>query len=131
MMSAAERDVLRQLEDQPGDATPALAWLAAQKLDLSGGELSAARRRALLLLASGGDPRRELDPDSRAVGSLAADLDTPTRRAALRAALQDLRDRTDGLSSVAAALDALLTDPELAWRWAACGLLAEEFADAR
>jgi hypothetical protein len=125
------RGVLEALESEGGDPTPALAWLAVQRLALDADELSAARRRALLLLASGGDPRRELDPDSRAVGSLAADLDTPTRRAALRAALQDLRDRTDGLSSVAAALDALLTDPELAWRWAACGLLAEEFADAR
>src|SRR5919108_5494375 len=98
------RGVLEALESEGGDPTPALAWLAVQRLALDADELSAARRRALLLLASGGDPRRELDPDSRAVGSLAADLDTPTRRAALRAALQDLRDRTDGLSSVAAAL---------------------------
>ena len=82
--------------------------------------------RALLLLASGGDPRRDLDPESRAVDSLAGDLDAPGRRSALLASLQDLRGGADGLSAVSAALDALLADLELAWRWAACGLLAEE-----
>jgi hypothetical protein len=126
MMSAAERDVLRQLEDQPGDATPALAWLAAQKLDLSGGELSAARRRALLLLASGGDPRRELDPDNRAVASLAGDLHSAERLSALHDVLRELRAHADGFGGVAAALDGLLADPDLAWRWVAYGLLAEE-----
>ena len=129
MTSVDEQHVLRQLEDQPWDATPALAWLTAQKLDLSDGELSAARRRALLLLASAGDPRRDLDPESRAVSSIAGDLDTADRRAALQAALEELRSHADGLPGVAAALDGLLADPELAWRWAACALLAEEIAE--
>jgi hypothetical protein len=83
----------------------------------------------MLLLASGGDPRRELEPDGRAVGSLADDLDRPERRAGLQAALAALRVEADGLPTVASALDALSADGELAWRWAACALLAEELTE--
>ena len=80
------------------------------------------------MLASGGDPRRELDPDSRAVAGFADDLDSAERRAALQASVAVLRGEADGLPAVAAALDALAADRELAWRWAACALLAEELA---
>ena len=45
-------------------------------------------------------------------------LDRPERRAELTAALESLRAGTE----------ALLADPELAWRAFACGLLAEEVA---
>jgi hypothetical protein len=121
--------MLEQLEEQGGDPMPALAWLAAQTIGIGEDELHAARRRALLLLASGGDPRRELDPESRAVASVAADLDTDARRAALQAVLAELRSEADGLPAVASALDALASDGGLAWRWAACALLAEEFAE--
>ena len=109
--------------------TAALSWLAVQAVELLDDELHPARRRALLLLASGGDPRRELDPESRAVASVADDLDTPGRRADLQAALGELRSHADGLPIVSSALDALASDGELAWRWAACALLAEEFAE--
>jgi hypothetical protein len=123
------REVLEALEQQTGDPTPALAWLAAQQIAIDADELRAARRRALLLLASGGNPRRELEPDSRAVGSLAHDLDSLRRRQALRGALADLRGRANGLSGVTAALEELLADDDVAWRWAAAGLLAEELAE--
>ncbi|MEX2211513.1 MAG: hypothetical protein WD689_07090 [Gaiellaceae bacterium] len=96
-----------------------LAYLAVQSVHVDEDELQAARRRALLLLASGGDPRRELRLDSRAVEALAADLDSPERRAQLRAALE-------GLQANAAAL---LADDDLAWRTAACALLAEELGE--
>jgi hypothetical protein len=123
------RDVLQALEEQGGDPMPALAWLAVQTVGIGADELHAARRRALLLLASGGDPRRELDPGSRAVGSAAEDLDSDARRAALQAALAEFRAAADGLPAVVSALDVLAADGELAWRWAACALLAEEFTE--
>ena len=108
---------------------PALAWLAVQAVGIGPDELHAVRRRALLLLASGGDPRRELDPESRAVASVAEDLDSDARRTGLQTGLADLRARSDGLPAVSSALDALTSDGDLAWRWAACALLAEEFAE--
>jgi len=123
------RHLLEQLEEQGVEPTAALAWLAVQAVELPEDELHAARRRALLLLASGGDPRRELDPQSRAVASVADDLDTPARRADLQAAVAELRADADALPIVSSALDALACDGELAWRWAACALLAEEFAE--
>jgi hypothetical protein len=118
--------MLEQLEERGGDLMPALVWLAVQAVGIGADELHAARRRALLLLASGGDPRRELDPDSRAVGSVAEDLDSGVRRVALLEALAEFRAAADGLPAVSSALDALASDGELAWRWAACALLAEE-----
>ena len=121
--------MLEALEGEGGDPTPALAWLAAHQLELDSDELGAARRRALLLLASGGDPRRQLDPDSRAVARVAADLDAADRRAELNAALEELGAHADGLRGVTAALNGLLADPDLAWRWAAFALLAEEIAE--
>jgi hypothetical protein len=123
------RAMLEQLEERGGDPMPALAWLAAQTIGIGEDELHAARRRALLLLASGGDPRRELDPESRAVASVAADLDTDARRAVLQATFAELRSEADELPAVSSALDALASDSGLAWRWAACALLAEEFAE--
>ena len=44
-----------------------LAYLAGQAIELDAEELNGARRRALLLVAAGGDPHRELDVDDRAV----------------------------------------------------------------
>jgi hypothetical protein len=123
------RTVLEELEQGGGDPTAALAYVAVQSVDLDQAELLASRRRALLLLASGGDPRRDLDPDSRAVATLAADLDTPARRTALEAALKGMRAKAAGLGGVAGALDVLLSEPDLAWRWAGCALLAEELAE--
>jgi hypothetical protein len=123
------RQFLERLEAEQGEPTAALAWLAVQSVELDPGELAAARRRALLLLASGGDPRRDLEPDSRAVASLADDLDTPELRAALEAALAALRSEADGLPSIESALERLAADGEVAWRWSACALMAEELAE--
>jgi len=123
------REVLERLEAEGGEQTAALAWLAVQGVELDPGELSAARRRALLVLASGGDPRRDLEPDSRAVAGFADELDEPGRRAAFAGSIAALRSEAEGLPTVASTLEALAADGELAWRWAACGLLAEELAE--
>ena len=123
------RPLLEQLERVGAEPTLALAFVAAQAVDLDEGELRAARRRALLLLAAGGDPRRELELGGRAVGSVAADLDSRERRSQLAAALEALRAEAAGLPLVVGALDRLLADSELAWRSLACALLAEELAE--
>jgi hypothetical protein len=106
-----------------------LAYLAVVDVAIPGEELNAARRRALLLLAAGGDPRSGLEPDGRAARALAAELDSPSRRAEAERALDGLAAQAEGLAAVAAALDRLRGDPELAWRWLACALLAEELAE--
>jgi hypothetical protein len=122
------RQLLTALEDED-EPRPALAWLAARELELDDDELRGAVRRALLLLAAGGDPRRALDPDGRAVRAVAADLMSDDRAVALRAALGRLRPDAGGLPRIDAALDALESDVNEAWRWLACALLAEELGD--
>ncbi|MBD0338078.1 MAG: hypothetical protein ICV67_02170 [Thermoleophilia bacterium] len=122
------RALLEGLEAGGGEHEVQLAYLAAQALGLAEAEVRGARRRALLVLASGGDPRRELEPDGRAVSVVAEALDAPGRAEALRGALGRLEAEADGLPAVSAALDRLLADDDLAWRWAACALLAEELA---
>ena len=124
-----ERELLELLEEGGGELEPQLAYVAVQALELDEAEVQAARRRALLVLASGGDPRRELEPDGRAVSVLAGELDSVERRDGLQAALKRLREGANGLPAVSRALDALLADGTRAWRWAACALLAEELAD--
>jgi hypothetical protein len=124
-----ERALLELLEEGGGELEPQLAYVAVQSLELDETEVRGARRRALLVLASGGDPRRELEPDARAVSVLADELDSRERRDALHDALKRLRERAEGLAAVSAALDHLLADETLAWRWAACALLAEELAE--
>jgi hypothetical protein len=122
------REWLEQLEAED-DPRAALAWLAGREVAIGDEELNAARRRAMLLLAAGGDPHRSLDLDGRAVTALADELDSPMRRAELTEGLVRLRDEAAGLPQVGEAIDALLDDSELAWRGLACGLLAEEIAD--
>jgi hypothetical protein len=92
-------------------------------------ELRGGLRRALLLLAAGGDPRRGLELDGRAVTALAAELDLPERRSALLDGVEGLRAEAEGLPAVCAALDVLLDDAGLAWRAYAAGLLGEELAE--
>jgi hypothetical protein len=115
---------LRQWGD--GQACAMLSLLARQSMPLSGDEVSPALRRALLVLAAGGDPHRELELDGRAVTSFADDLDSPERRSQLRAALGELHDQAEGLPRAAYLLEALLEDEELAWRSLAVALLADE-----
>jgi hypothetical protein len=104
-----------------------LAWLAIGSVPIDEGELKASRRRAMLVLAAGGDPHRDLDLDSVAVERLAAELDAPERRDALAAGLAALE--ADGLPNVAGAVELLRSEPELAWRIFALALLADELTD--
>ena len=115
---------LRQWGD--GQACAMLALLARQSMPLTDDEVNPPLRRALLVLAAGGDPHRELELDGRAVTGFADDLETPDRRAQLRAALRDLHEQAEGLPRAAFLLEALLEDEDLAWRSLAVALLAEQ-----
>jgi hypothetical protein len=130
MDDSPERAFLAQLEDRLAegnqvDVEVSLVLLAGRGVDLDEDELRAARRRAVQLLAAGGDPRRDLDPEGRAVTALAEDLTTPERRAALDSGLESLRPTVDGLTHVSARLERLAGDDALAWRWFSCTLLGE------
>ena len=109
-------------------AWTALAYVAAQGIDF-GADLNAARRRAVLLLATGGDPRRGLDLDGRAVTALASDLDASSRRQLLERRLIALREEAEPFPQVRDALDTLLANSELAWRALAAALIAEDLED--
>jgi hypothetical protein len=85
-------------------------------------------RRAELLLAAGGDPRRELELDGRAVTSIAEDLDEPEARDQLEDSLARLAAASEGLSAVSGGLAQLRAQPDLAWQSYACALLAEAIA---
>jgi hypothetical protein len=129
-----ERAFLAGLESRLARGEPvavevSLALLAGQEIELDPDELRAARRRAVQLLATAGDPRREPDPNGRAVTALAADLDAPEHRAALAEGLDSLGATVTGLQEVTARLERLAGDKELAWRWFACTLLAEELVE--
>jgi hypothetical protein len=117
------------LEARSGELLVVLAWLVSDELGIDESDLNAARRRAMFVLAAGGDPHRELDHDSIAAERLAAELDTPERRRALSAALDGLADEADGLETVTEALDLLRSEPDLAWRTLALALLADELAE--
>jgi hypothetical protein len=130
----ADRQILEHLEPhlretKPDGAAAMLALVARDSVDLDTGELGAAIRRALLVLASGGDLHRELSLDDRAVTGLAEDLDDPTRRAELEAALRDLRAMAEEVPEAATTLDSLLSDGDRAWRALAAALLADELTD--
>lgn len=105
-----------------------LAWLVSSELDIPEDELNGARRRAMFVLAAGGDPTRELDLSSVAASRLADELETPERRAALASAFDGLAREAEGLPAVEAALDLLSSDADLAWRSLALALLADELA---
>ena len=104
-----------------------LCWFAKDGVAVDESELNGARRRAMFVLAAGGDPHRDLGFDSVAAERLADELDTPERRAQLAAALDELP--TDDLPAVATAATSLRADAELAWRSFALSLLADELAD--
>ena len=111
--------------EDPG-ADVALVYLVREDILLDEDELHGALRRAVLLLATGGDPRRGLDLDGRAVTALAADLAAPAQLAELIAALAELAELLAGLPLLTARVAALRADPERAWRTLALALLADE-----
>ena len=131
-MTAGTRARLEELEgseldERSSELQVVLCWLARGDIPIADGELNAARRRAMFVLAAGGDPHRDVGLDSIAAERLADELDTPERRAKLAAALGELP--ADDLPAVTAAVDSLRADPELAWRSFALSLLADELAD--
>lgn len=109
-----------------GDPLPVLAFVAGQAVEIDEAELNGARRRALLLLAAGGDPRRELSVDDRAVKAVATDLYTEERRDELARAIDALVVRVRDLPATREAAIFLASDVDFAFRLFALGLLAEE-----
>ena len=131
-VTAAIRARLEELEGSEFDPRSSelqvvLCWLVQGDVPIDAAELNAARRRAMFVLAAGGDPHRDVGTDSVAAERLADELDTPGRRAQLAAALDELP--TADLAAVTSAAESLRADPELAWRSFALSLLADELAD--
>lgn len=122
--------MLERLEGLPDDGLLlSLAWLAGRELQHDEDELKGALRRAELLLAAGGDPRRELELDGRAVEAVANDLDSEEARNGLEDALARLAAATEGLAAVSDGLARLRAQPDLAWRSYAGALLAEAIGE--
>jgi hypothetical protein len=115
------------LDPRSSELLVVLCWLVRDHVAIDGATLNGARRRAMFVLAAGGDPHRDLGFDSVAAERLADELDTAARRALLAAALEDLP--ADELPAVSAAVESLCVDPELAWRSFALSLLADELAE--
>jgi hypothetical protein len=131
-VTAGTRARLEELERSGHDPRSSelrvvLCWLVREEVAIDEAELNAARRRAMFVLAAGGDPHRDLGLDSVAAERLADELETPERRGRLGAALAELP--VDDLPAVAAAAESLRADPDLAWRSFALSLLADELAD--
>lgn len=128
-MSRPQLDELEAagLDPRSGELLVSLAWLVSSSVPIEEEELKAARRRAMFVLAAGGDPHRELDLNSVAAERLAGELDAPERRQALAQALAELE--TAVLPNVSAGVSALLAEPDLAWRSFGLALLADELAD--
>ena len=115
------------LDSRSSELLVVLCWLVRADIAIDEAELNGARRRAMFVLAAGGDPHRDVGLDSVAAERLADELDTPERRAQLAAALDELP--ADDLPAVTAAMELLRADPALAWRSFALSLLADELAD--
>jgi hypothetical protein len=116
-------------EDELAVALVSLAYIAGADIDIPADERRGAGRRAVLLLATGGDPARGLDLDGRAVRAIARDLAAPERAAALTGGLARLVPEAVGLAHVNAALRALRDDADVAWRAYAASVLADELDD--
>ena len=124
------RDWMRSVERaEPAEQWTMLCFFAGRQVTIDEDELNAAVRRAELLLAAGGDPRRRLDPFGRAATALADDLDASDRRRALLSGLEALQPEVEGLRGAGESLALLLTDHDLAWKAYATSLLAEALAE--
>jgi hypothetical protein len=121
-----ERGLANQETDQP-DAV--LALLAGREVALDEDELRGARRRAVQLLATAGDPRAALDVEGRAVRAIASDIDRAERRKTLAEGFATLQATAEGLPHVLERVARLSADDDLAWRWFACTVLAEELME--
>ena len=121
------RESLEALETSDLDLGVTLAWLVRESVHIDEDDLHGARRRAMFVLAAGGDPHRDLELGAVAAERLADELDSPERRQELDAALAALD--TSGLPRVTDAVQRLRGDPETAWRTLALALLADEIAD--
>ncbi|MDX6427622.1 MAG: hypothetical protein QOD52_3027 [Gaiellaceae bacterium] len=127
-MDALEDLLTRVDAGELGDPLPVLAYIAGQAVEIHEGDLNGGRRRALLLVAAGGDPHRDLDVDDRAVKALAADLYTDERRAQLGRSIDALVLRVRERPVAREAALFLAADVDLAWRLFSLCLLAEELA---
>jgi hypothetical protein len=125
-MDALDELLARVDAGELGDPLPVLAYVAGHAIELDDEELNGARRRALLLVAAGGDPQRELEVDDRPVKALAADLYSEESRDQLGRSIDALVVRVRDLSAAREAALFLAGDVDLAWRLFALGLLAEE-----
>jgi hypothetical protein len=129
-MSEGLAGLLERVEaGELGDPPTILAYIAGQKVDIPPAELNETRRRAMLLLAAGGDPHRELGVDDRAVKAIAVDLFGEERRAQLGAGIDELVLLARDLPRTRDAALFLAGDLDLAWRLFALGLLAEELGE--
>jgi hypothetical protein len=121
-----ERSLADDVEDSLAVGLVVLASVAGRSVQVPEEEVHGATRRALLLLAAGGDPNRGLDLNGRAVTALASDLEEPARLEELGGGLRGLLQESEGLPHVSEALRALLATPDVAWRAFCCALLASE-----
>jgi len=128
-MDALDELLARVDAGELGDPLPVLAYVAGQAIELDDEELNGARRRALLIVAAGGDPHRELEVDDRSVKALAADLYTEERREQLGRSIDGLVVRVRDLNAAREAALFLAGDVDLAWRLFSLGLLAEELGE--
>jgi hypothetical protein len=129
-----DRRILEELEPAlrewgDGQACAMLALVAREYVSLPDDELEGTLRRALLVLAAGGDPHRELELDGPAVTRFADELESATRRAELNSSLRALKEHAAGLPRATFLLDAMIEDRDLAWRSLAVALLAEELGE--
>jgi hypothetical protein len=128
-LTTLETRLAQANEEELAEAIVSIAYVAAAQIAIPDEDLRPASRRAMLLLAAGGDPLRGLDLDGRAVVSLANDLSTPDRLDALARGLGELADQARQYEHVRTAVQALQDEPDIAWRAYAAALLAEQLGE--